>query len=155
MGSILKISNAATLAIHTTVLMAEDASHPFTVSSVASHLKVSEAHLSKVMQRLSRADLVDATRGPKGGYRLRSDASEITLLHVYEAIEGPLTDTKCLLGSPVCSGNKCVLGDLTEMINWRVRQYLTQTRLSDLKGVFGGMAALWGEKTESRKMRIT
>ena len=83
--------------------------------------------------------LVEATRGPKGGFRLAKPGSEISLLQVYEAIEGPLADTTCLLGEPICRGDKCILGGLLETVNRQVREYLASTTLADLTGVYGGM----------------
>ncbi len=44
----------------------------------------------KVMRQLTRARLVNAHRGSKGGFSLRVPADEINFLKIIEAIEGPL-----------------------------------------------------------------
>lgn len=44
----------------------------------------------KVMRQLTRARLVNAHRGSKGGFTLRVPAGEISFLKIIEAIEGPL-----------------------------------------------------------------
>ena len=45
-------------------------------------------YLSKALQSLSQARLVDSTLGPSGGYRLSRPPAEITFLDVVEAVEG-------------------------------------------------------------------
>lgn len=136
MANVLNISDAASLGMHTTAYMALDPQTPQKVPVVAEMLDVSEAHLSKVMQRLHHAGLVDSIRGPKGGYKLAVDPEKTALLEIYEAIEGPIPETHCLLGRPVCSGEECILGGMVKRVNREVRAYLAETRLSNLAGVY-------------------
>ncbi|MFH1035552.1 MAG: Rrf2 family transcriptional regulator [Pseudomonadota bacterium] len=131
MTNVLKISEAASLALHTMVLLAANPGKTMSNRDIAGLLKVSEAHLAKVLQRLGRAGLVISQRGPKGGFVLGRDSSEISLLAVYEAVEGPLETKSCLLGKPVCGGN-CILGGLLHKVGAEVSDYFSQTRLSDL-----------------------
>ena len=44
---------------------------PFSNKEMAGKPDVSEAHLSKVLQRLNKAGLITSYRGPKGGFMLR------------------------------------------------------------------------------------
>ncbi|MCF8064724.1 MAG: Rrf2 family transcriptional regulator [Desulfarculaceae bacterium] len=135
MQQLLKISEAASLALHTMGLLASRPGEQVPTRELAARLKVSEAHLAKVMQRLGRAGLVRSQRGPKGGFALERNPEDITLLEVYEATEGPLRERRCLLGKPMCNGN-CILGGLLERVGDEVRDYFSQTRLSDLKDTF-------------------
>jgi Rrf2 family protein len=139
MGNVLKISDAASLALHTMVLLADRRERPLTTKEIASTFKVSEAHLAKVLQRLARAGLVLSAPGPHGGFRLRNAAERTTLLQVYEAIEGPMRTTHCLLGVPVCGAKKCILGRLVCSLITQVREYFSRTRLSDAKAAFEGL----------------
>jgi Rrf2 family protein len=140
MATVLRISDAASLALHTTVLLAGRRERPLTTKEIASTFEVSEAHLAKVLQRLAKAGLVLSARGPHGGFHLRDGAERATLLQVYEAIEGPMISTDCLLGAPVCGGKKCVFGRLVRNLNAQVKAHLSRTRLSDAKVAFAGLA---------------
>jgi Rrf2 family protein len=136
MSRVLKVSEAASLALHAVVLLAERPERTLSTREIASVLHVSEFHLSKVLQRLSKAGLVSAVRGPRGGFLLGKDPEKITLLEVYEEIEGPLLASDCLMSTRICRGKRCILGGLLKMVNKEVRNYLSRTNLSELKGVY-------------------
>jgi Rrf2 family protein len=132
MGSILRISEAASLALHTMVVLAADPEKQRPTREIAAELEGSEFHLAKILQRLSRAGFVSAVRGPKGGFLIRKPADSITLMDIYEAIEGPFEPDTCLAAVPICKGGQCMLGDLLGSINDQVKAYFSRTRLSDL-----------------------
>ena len=138
MANVVKISEAASLGLHTMVLLAGEPGRRLATREIAGRLGASEAHLAKVLQRLARAGLVESTRGPRGGFILVENRGNATLLEVYEAVDGPLVETDCLLGSPACGGEGCILGGLLETANREVREYLANTRLSELTSVYGG-----------------
>lgn len=135
MSDLINISEAASLALHTMALLAARPGQNLVNQQIASELGVSGDHLAKVMQRLGKAGLVNSRRGPKGGFSLARPAGRISLKQVYEAIEGPLSDRPCLLGHPVCTG-ECILGGLISQVGQKTREYLENTKLSQLTGAF-------------------
>ena len=137
MPSALRISEAASLGLHTMVLLAARRNRRMSAKEIASILGVSEAHLSKVMQRLGRVGLVTSTRGPKGGFALARPGSEIRLLDVFVAIEGPLKASECLLGARICDGTRCILGTLLTDVNKLVHDHLSGSTLDELTAVYG------------------
>jgi Rrf2 family protein len=136
MSHILKISEAASLAFHTMALLAAEPSELFSTHQIALIMEISENHLAKVLQRLTKAGLVTPSRGPLGGFKINRLPEEVTLQEIYEVIEGPMVMPECLLsGKRHCNG-LCVLGDLLRNVDLMVHEYLGKTRLSDLAGVF-------------------
>ncbi|MBI5546065.1 MAG: Rrf2 family transcriptional regulator [Deltaproteobacteria bacterium] len=133
MAGVIHISEAANLALHTMILMASAPERPLRVNQATEVLPVSENHLAKVLQRLGRAGLVSSVRGPRGGFSLARPLAKITLLEVYEAIEGPLPTHYCLLGKPRCEG-PCVLGGFVEKSTLEFKELLERTCLSDVAG---------------------
>ncbi len=125
------------LAIHTTALLAAHDGEVLSNRDMAAFLGASEAHLSKVLQRLGRSGIVASVRGPRGGFMLDKPAEEITLMEVYEAIDGPLAESECLLDEPVCQGN-CILGDLLAEVCRMVRHRLSGTRVSNIAASMEG-----------------
>jgi Rrf2 family protein len=63
--------------------------------------------LEQVFQRLRRAGLVTARRGPGGGHRLARAASEITLRDVVEAVEGPIGSDRGSVATSVTLESLC------------------------------------------------
>ena len=122
--------------MHTMVLLASKPVRMLSTKEIAAVLGASEAHLSKVLQRLAKVGLVKSVRGPRGGFALGKGGDEIFLLHVYEAIEGPLESSNCLLGAPVCEDKECILGGLLKTVNKEVKDYMESTKLSDLVTVY-------------------
>ncbi|MDD3714188.1 MAG: Rrf2 family transcriptional regulator, partial [Atribacterota bacterium] len=85
MKGIVSLSEASLLALHSMVLLAQHDSEPLTIKQMAEKTASSEAHLSKVMQRLAKINLVDSIRGPNGGFYLKNPIELVTLLDIYQA----------------------------------------------------------------------
>jgi len=123
MESMLRISDAASIGLHAMARLAgAPDGEPLSACRMATDLQVSEAHLSKVLQRLGRRGLVHSKRGPGGGFVLGRNPDSITLEDVYTAVEGPLPITHCLLGRAECALHQdCLLGhlllDIQDLVN--------------------------------------
>lgn len=142
MSSIVKITGAASLALHAMSFLAVRGDEGMiSTREVAEAFKCSEDHLKKVVQRLVRAGVIKTVRGPRGGIALARPAAKITLLEIFEAMEGPLESNNCILGSPVCNYKQCILGGLTESLNKQARTYLAKTKLSQLAKRLTGQEA--------------
>jgi Rrf2 family protein len=133
MASILRISEAVSLALHAMTFLAAHGDRPCSTKEIAERLSVSEAHLSKVLQRLTRGHLVQSIRGPKGGFVIEGAAASINLLTVYECIEGEMPSCDCMLSSPVCAGEGCIFGGLPAAMSGRFKEYLKTTKLTDFR----------------------
>jgi Rrf2 family protein len=138
MACTLKISEAASLALHAAGLMATKPGQSLSTKSIAESFSVSEAHLSKVLQRLGKVGLLRSTRGPRGGFTLTRAPSEVTLLEVFEAIEGPLHPGDCLFENAICDGETCVLGRVLREVNGQLVKHLANTTLAQVGTVFDG-----------------
>jgi Rrf2 family protein len=132
MSNFIKISEAASLAFHTAAYLAQHSERLVSSREIARALDASENHLSKVLQRLARSGIVRSTRGPNGGFRLRTPWEKMRLVEIYEAIEGPIAPGRCLLGLSVCKGNRCALGAVLHKTDDAVKRCLAGTTLADL-----------------------
>lgn len=122
MGTIIKISEAAVIAVHAVYFLAKAEGTPSSTRHIASELGVSYNHLTKVMQRLTRAGLLVPGRGPKGGFVLSKKAKAGKLRDIFEAIDGKISLSNCLLKSRVCGKPGCILGDLLPETNRKFRE---------------------------------
>lgn len=65
--------------------------------------------LSKVLQKLAKAGLLQSEQGTNGGYRLSRDAHEISALEVIRTLDGPIILTHCFTAH---DGQECAQSEL-------------------------------------------
>jgi Rrf2 family protein len=65
------------------------------LSEIARLEKLPHAYLEQIIGDLRRAELVTATRGQSGGYRLARPAGAIHMADVVRALEGPILEMPC------------------------------------------------------------
>ena len=131
MSGIIQLNEAASLALHSMVLLAGDPEKSWLIRDIAVEVGASEAHLAKVVQRLSKSGLVVTARGPKGGVSLAKPANQITYSEIFEAIEGPISAQKCVFEKGTCPFKRCIFGGLMDRLAIQIREKFMQTRLSD------------------------
>lgn len=135
MNGIAHISEAASLAMHSMAVMASR-NDLTSAGEISARLGASEHHLAKVLQRLAKSGLIRSTRGPRGGFTLALRGDAITLLDVYEAIDGPLGDGVCLLGKKSCKKGGCIMGETLRQMSAMLKKHLGTTRIADIAGAF-------------------
>lgn len=92
----MKLSEGVEWGLHCTgVLASLPAKATLPTKALAEYHGVSETYLSKHLQALTRGGIIESVPGPRGGYRLARPATEITLLDVVEAIDGPEPAFRC------------------------------------------------------------
>jgi len=69
---------------------------------VAESFGISRNHLMKVVNKLTRANLVEASRGANGGLILARPAEEITVGEVVRSCEDDLALTECFRDENLC-----------------------------------------------------
>ncbi len=130
MASIVALSEAASIGLHSMVLIAKS-QEVLNVGQIAEKICSSRHHVAKIMQRLAKEGFVSSNRGPNGGFTLKKSAKEISLLDIYEAIEGKLDVDICPGGKAVCPFDKCILGDISTRISLEIKDYFQKKTLSD------------------------
>lgn len=135
MADLVQISEAALLALHSMVLIAQAKGGWVSVHDMARKTGASENHLAKVMQRLTRANLVQSVRGPKGGFFLAGDPATVSMLDIYEAIEGKVNTTACPFHKETCLFQFCMFHGLIGKTTSELVNHLDSTTLAAMAGV--------------------
>ncbi|KRV48186.1 Rrf2 family transcriptional regulator [Wenjunlia vitaminophila] len=92
----MKLSQGVEWGLHCVVLLAQDPDGaPVSRRTLAQQFALPETYLAKHLQALVRSGVLQATSGPKGGFRLARPPEEITALDVLEAIEGSASPFVC------------------------------------------------------------
>ncbi|MHC4545552.1 MAG: RrF2 family transcriptional regulator [Planctomycetota bacterium] len=101
----MKVKRSAAYALHTLMYMVRHNTQlPATTDTIAKAEGIPSGYLAKIFQRLVKAGFVRAVRGRNRGYVFARPPEEISLLELFEAIEGgPLFDD-CFLKHCECNG---------------------------------------------------
>lgn len=88
----MKLTRASSYALHALSFMAQQKSYDTPVAShkIAEAKKIPERFLLKVLKPLVSARVLMSIKGPNGGYRLAKAPTDITMLEVLEAVDGPI-----------------------------------------------------------------
>ena len=92
----MKINKGVEWAAHAAALLgALPDRHVLSAEALADYFELPPAYLAKQLQSLSQAKLVLSLRGANGGYRLAKPATDISLLDIALAVDGPAPAFKC------------------------------------------------------------
>jgi Rrf2 family protein len=132
MSKVVHISEAASLAVHSMAIIASGKAK-LNVGQIAAFTGSSKNHLAKVLQILVKNDYLYSNRGPKGGFVLKADAGKVSLLEIYELIEGTIEKCHCGITEKKCPFINCVFGDLSDKFSADFIAYLSNTKIADIK----------------------
>ena len=106
--------------------------------------------MAKVFQRLVHGGLLRSAKGRGGGFSLARPADQITMMQILEAIDGPQTMDRCVVGLERCNDHMpCPQHDLYKPIRQRLKDYLHTTTLADLAASLKAKIA-WREQVEKQ-----
>ncbi|MHC4242748.1 MAG: RrF2 family transcriptional regulator [Planctomycetota bacterium] len=114
-------------------LTAHYGNEPVSTKSIAVEEDISYQLACKLMQKLQKAGLVKSCMGPKGGFQLTREPAMISLIQVVEAIQGPISLNRCLLGINACTKQKgCSVRAKLIGLQESISGYLTDITLDEL-----------------------
>ena len=94
------LSKTAEYALRAVVCLAANPGHPASADALARKTQTPRAYLTRVLQDLAAAGLVQSRPGPGGGYELARDVGEVTILDVVNAVAPLERIRSCPLGLP-------------------------------------------------------
>ena len=106
---------------------------PVMIETIAAEMCIPRSFLAKILQRLARAEIVKSFRGVKGGFQLSRSPSELSLLSVVEAIEGPIAMNRCTIDPQRCDfRDTCTVHPVWKTLQRLVVDYLGKTRFDTM-----------------------
>ena len=134
----MQITRALEYANRAVVLLANNyGQDPILVADIAKATAAPPKFLHQVLNNLARAGLLVCRRGAKRGYELARAPESISLLDVFEVIEGPLGLTSCTLEGHWCPRESgCTLSGVWHSIQGAIQHHLGEATLDRLAGTF-------------------
>jgi len=99
---------------------------------IARKRAIPERFLLKVLKPLVSAQILLSVKGPNGGYRLARPASDITLLEVIEAVDGPIRGNAPMGHDDPTNHLNRRLEQVCNQAAEHLRKQLSKIRLSEL-----------------------
>ena len=111
---------------------ANDADVRITLTDIAKRQDISLSYLEQLFASLRKASLVEATRGPGGGYRLSRNSKDISIAEILTAVSENLNLT--CGGGEACGGNDnpCLTHDLWSNLSDELYSFLDDKKLYDI-----------------------
>jgi Rrf2 family transcriptional regulator, nitric oxide-sensitive transcriptional repressor len=103
-----------------------------TAKEISEAGKIPGGYVSKVLQDLTSAGILESRRGPSGGFRLARDAAEISVLEVINAVDPIQRITKCPLNLPEHSKQLCRLHQELDDAIATVEKTLARATFADM-----------------------
>ena len=89
--------------------------------------------MAKVLQRLARSGVLASHQGTRGGYHLARPATQISVVDVVQAVDGPVTVTACSNADESCDQySKCNVRDPLWRLKDRIVRYLAALTIHEL-----------------------
>tara|TARA_B100001013_G_C24620145_1_gene446876 strand:- start:1381 stop:1845 length:465 start_codon:yes stop_codon:yes gene_type:complete len=102
------------------------------IPQIALRQDMSLTYLEQLFRSLRKAGIVEAVRGPGGGYRLSRASTDINVSEIVEAVEDKMDATQCGGTADCNAGKRCLAHDLWSELNNQVDSFLLKTSLEDV-----------------------
>lgn len=123
------LSNSSKYAIKAVLFLAVNSNKNkrIMVKDMAEPINAPQAYLAKLLQELSRKDVISSVKGPKGGFYLSEENLELSLMDVVNVIEGDNRFHTCVLSLEKCNADKpCPLHNLISPSKSKFNESLNQ-----------------------------
>jgi Rrf2 family protein len=107
-------------------------------AELAQRFSIPQSLLAKLLQRLQKGGLIEAERGPRGGYRLRRPLEQITVQEVVQTIRGVERLAPCLEGEPCDQLDSCTIRHGVVTLQGLFEELLSSLTLAQLSELAPG-----------------
>ncbi len=107
------------------------------ISDVAKRQSIPAPYLEQIFSNLRKADILNASRGPKGGFKLSRSSKDIMIGEIVTAVEKRMDATQCSGEGNCNAGSKCLAHNLWTELNENVNGFLMNKSLYDVLNARG------------------
>ncbi|PKM10718.1 MAG: SUF system Fe-S cluster assembly regulator [Gammaproteobacteria bacterium HGW-Gammaproteobacteria-3] len=113
--------------------MAKDLANVHAAHEIAEVTGITQTTVSKILKLLVKANVLNSTRGAKGGYVLAKAPQQVTVASIIYALEGPIALTECSISQQGCEqASGCGIRANWGLINQKIHAALESITLADM-----------------------
>jgi len=101
-------------------------------NEIAKQYGIPKQLLAKTLQQMARHNIVEATQGANGGYKVVANLDQISLKDFFEKLEGPLGMMDCYFESDCLQITNCNIRIPIQRINNNLRDMFSQMTLQEV-----------------------
>ena len=105
---------------------------PVPLADISERQGISLSYLEQLFSRLRKNGLVQSIRGPGGGYLLGSEADNISVGQVINAVNESVDATKCGGNTGCHDGQQCLTHSLWSDLSSRIQEFLDNISIAEL-----------------------
>jgi Rrf2 family nitric oxide-sensitive transcriptional repressor len=128
MGKVINISSASFIALHSLAYISSS-DKIINVHMISKAINMPESHVAKIVQTLVKFNYLKSSRGPNGGIANAKPPSSITLLEIFELIEGSIQTDFCPSECEDCPFKTCIFGGLPSKMSLEFKDYMKNKTL--------------------------
>lgn len=130
----MPLSKSCIYGLRASVFLASKKSDGYiNIREISNELNISFHFLTKVLQQLTRAEILESYKGPNGGIKLARSADKITFMDIVYAIDTNHSFTECILGLPGCGELKpCPMHDQWSKLKEQLADMMDHSTLREL-----------------------
>ena len=102
------LSNSSKYAVNAVLYLAvhSEAGKKLRAKEIAEGIKVPSPFLAKLLQTLSRENIISSTKGPTGGFFITEEAQKRPLIDIVRSVDRTDNLENCVLGLKKCSSER-------------------------------------------------
>jgi Rrf2 family transcriptional regulator, iron-sulfur cluster assembly transcription factor len=105
---------------------------PVSLAAISERQHISLSYLEQLFAKLRRNNIVSSTRGPGGGYTLKSRVDEISISDIILAVDEACKVVDCSDSEGCHDGYQCLTHDLWQELSNEIRTFLDGITLSEI-----------------------
>jgi Rrf2 family protein len=106
------------------------------LKTISDNLNIPSPFLGKILQNLTKHKILSSTKGPHGGFIMGNSASEVSIMDIFEIIDGEDYFDKCLIGVQSCTddpvNSPCPIHSKYSHIRDEISAVFVNTSIQDL-----------------------
>jgi Rrf2 family iron-sulfur cluster assembly transcriptional regulator len=103
-----------------------------TLAMISESQEISLSYLEQIFAKLKKANLVNSSRGPGGGYSLTRSADEISIREIVTAVDEKIDPKKCAGKQNCKKDGACLSHHLWEELSATIEAFLNNVSLQDV-----------------------
>jgi Rrf2 family transcriptional regulator, cysteine metabolism repressor len=110
-----------------------DNNRSISIKEIAARESISNRYLENIFIKLKKAGILDSTKGEKGGFKMKRDPEEVTLLDILTVVENEVAPSQCVVKMNVCGNSpKCGIRKIWGRLHQHVNTFLKGVTLKEI-----------------------